>query len=119
MKEKFRTKNPVSKDNIKPFKALPGVFRQTLSYNEETMLCFFRFEKGSEIPLHNHENVQIGYVIKGKVKFLSEILEHEFVAKAGDSYVFDKNEPHGATLLEDTELIEVFYPYRPEYEPRD
>ena len=90
MKEDFKTKNPVSKDCIKPFEALPGVFRQTLAYNEETMLCFFQLEKGSEIPLHNHENVQIGYVIKGMVKFLSENPEDEFIAKAGDSYVFNK-----------------------------
>ena len=83
------------------------------------MLCFFRLEKNSEIPLHNHPNVQIGYIISGKVHFLSEVKEHEFIASKGDSYVFEAEEIHGANVLEDTELIEVFYPYRPEYEPRD
>jgi quercetin dioxygenase-like cupin family protein len=76
-------------------------------------------EKDSEIPLHNHSNVQIGYVLSGKIRFLSEDKEHEFTAAKGDSYVFEAEELHGAKVLEDTELIEVFYPYRPEYEPRD
>ena len=53
------------------------------------------------------------------MRFLSENPDEEFIATAGDSYVFKKDEMHGAKVLEDTELIEVFYPYRPEYEPRD
>ena len=117
MDKKIKTQNPVNLQDITPFEALAGVFRQTLAYNEDTMLCVFRLEKNAKIPLHNHHNVQIGYIISGKVRFLSEQSENEFVAETGDSYIFEADEKHGAEVLEDTHLIEVFYPYRPEYEP--
>ncbi len=80
---------------------------------------FLSVEKNSDIPLHNHANVQIGYIITGKIQFLSDQRGNGFIATQGDSYVFEAEEMHGAKVLEDTELIEVFYPYRPEYEPRE
>jgi quercetin dioxygenase-like cupin family protein len=119
MDEKIKTLNPINVKDIAPFEALPGIFRKTLAYNQDTMLCFFQLEKDSDIPLHNHPNVQIGYIISGKIQFLSDQKDFEFIAIQGDSYVFEAEEMHGANVLEDTELIEVFYPYRPEYEPRE
>ncbi|MHA1820814.1 MAG: cupin domain-containing protein [Promethearchaeota archaeon] len=108
-----KTQNPISLKDVKSVKALDGIFRRTLAYNEETMLCHFDMKKGAKIPLHDHIHVQIGYVIKGKIKFFTE--NGEFIASAGDSYVFDSNEKHGAELLEDSEVIEVFSPCRSEY----
>ncbi|GAI63798.1 unnamed protein product, partial [marine sediment metagenome] len=32
-----------------------------------------------------------------------------------DSYVFDSNEKHGAIILEDTDVIDVFSPAREDY----
>ena len=46
-----------------------GIFRTTLSYGDESMLCHFKMTKGSRIPLHNHVAVQNGFVIRGKLKF--------------------------------------------------
>ncbi|GAH24642.1 unnamed protein product [marine sediment metagenome] len=39
----------------------------------------------------------------------------EFIAKKGDSYVFDSNEKHGAIIMEDTDVIDVFNPAREDY----
>ena len=119
MDKQIKTKNPINVSSIKPFEALQGIFRQTLAYNKQTMLCLFELKKDADIPLHNHPNVQIGYVISGKVKFLSEVKEKEFIAAPGDSYVFEAEEKHGAKVLEDSKVIEVFHPFRPEYEPKD
>lgn len=105
--------NPINKDDVEPVKALDGIYRKTLTYNDETMLCFFKLEKNASIPLHNHEATQIGYVIKGKIRFLLE--NGEFIAQEGDSYVFDSNEKHGAEIMEESEVIEVFSPCREEY----
>jgi quercetin dioxygenase-like cupin family protein len=105
--------NPTNKDSVTPIEALKGVFRKTLVYNDKVMLCFFRLNKDAEIPLHNHEAHQIGYVIKGKIKFLTE--NDEFIAIGGDSYVFDSYKKHGAKLIEDTEIIEAFCPTRDDY----
>ena len=90
------------------------MFRTTLSFNEQTMSCHITLNQGSVIPLHNHEAVQHGYVLRGKLRFLlSE--GKSFVASVGSSYVFDPWEHHGAEALEDSEVIEFFAPMRPEY----
>jgi len=107
-------KGPVNKDDIQKFKALDGIYRKTMAYNDSVMLCFFDLEKDAEIPLHDHESHQIGYVISGKLQFITET-RGNFIAKTGDSYVFDSWEKHGAKILENAEVIEVFYPTRDEY----
>ncbi|MFA6817033.1 MAG: cupin domain-containing protein [Lentisphaeria bacterium] len=93
----------------------PCVFRKTLAYNDEAMLCSFELKKGARIPLHNHRATQIGYVISGKVQFTSEDDKTNFEASTGDSYVFDAYKTHGAIALEDTFYIEFFTPSRNEY----
>ncbi|MFX0021672.1 MAG: cupin domain-containing protein [Candidatus Hermodarchaeota archaeon] len=103
----------INKDNIKPIEMIEGVFRKTLAYNDNVMLCHFLLEKDTKIPQHNHKEHQIGYVINGKIKFLTE--HGDFIAITGDGYVFNSNEIHGAILLERSEVIEVFHPSREDY----
>ena len=91
-----------------------GIFRTTLSFNEQSMLCHFRLTRGSAIPLHNHEVVQHGYVLSGRIRFLLNEGQ-SFVATAGMSYAFDPWEHHGAEAVEDSEVVEFFAPMRPEY----
>jgi quercetin dioxygenase-like cupin family protein len=101
-------------NECKKVEMLPGIYRVTMSYNDESMLCYFYFEKGASIPLHKHEAVQNGFVVKGRVRFLQEGGKSNVMEK-GDGYIFGSNEPHGSEVLEDTELIECFTPLRPEY----
>jgi quercetin dioxygenase-like cupin family protein len=98
----------------KKVEMFPGIYRCTMSYNDESMLCYFYLEKGASIPLHKHVPVQNGFVVKGRVRFLQEGGK-SFVVEAGDGYIFASNELHGSEVLEDTELIECFTPSRPEY----
>ena len=105
--------NPINKNSIESIEVLNGIFRKTLVYNDTVMLCLFTLNKDAEIPLHNHEAHQIGYILKGEVKFFTE--NDEFIAKGGDSYVFGSHEKHGAKILEDAEIIEVFSPSRDDY----
>ena len=82
-----------------PVEMVPGIFRTTLAYIDEGMLCHFKLSKGSEIPLHNHPAIQIGYLISGKVKFILKEdgeSEHSFIAEPGTSSAFSPNEYHGA-----------------------
>lgn len=99
----------------KAVEMLPGVTRRTLAYNDEAMLCHFELKKDAEIPLHNHDPVQIGTVLSGRVRFIGAKPEHEYIAEAGDGYVMASNEKHGAVAIEDSAVIEVFSPSRPEY----
>jgi len=106
-------RNITSRNNVQAIKVFEGVYRKTLLYNNQLMLCHFTLEKNANIPLHTHKEHQIGYVIKGKLQFITE--EGEFIAKEGDSYIFDSNEKHGATVLEDSEVIDIFNPAREDY----
>jgi quercetin dioxygenase-like cupin family protein len=107
--------NPINKKDIDPVEKPENIFRRTLAYNNEVMLCHFEMKKGANIPLHNHEHVQIGYVIKGALRFITE--KGDMPVKMGDSYVFNSYEKHGAEVLENSEVIEVFAPCRDEYKP--
>jgi quercetin dioxygenase-like cupin family protein len=91
-----------------------GIFRTTLSFNDQSMLCHFQLTRGSVIPLHNHEAVQHGYVLNGSLRFLLNDGK-SFTATAGSSYAFDPWEHHGAEAIEDSEVLEFFTPMRPEY----
>ena len=106
-------RNITSRNNVQTIKVFEGVYRKTLLYNKQLMLCYFTLEKNANIPLHTHKEHQIGYIIKGKLRFITE--EREFIAKEGDSYIFDSNEKHGAVVLEDSEVIDVFNPAREDY----
>lgn len=110
----MESKRISSQTTSKPIEALPGIFRTTLAYNKETMLCHFQLKQGSAIPIHNHVAVQIGYVISGKLKFQKQD-GSSFIAESGTGYVFESEEQHGAEALEDSEVIECFAPMRPEY----
>jgi quercetin dioxygenase-like cupin family protein len=91
------------------------LIRRTLAYNSDLMLCHFTLIPGLKLELHQHVAVQIGYVLKGKVKFIKAD-GTSFIAVAGTSYVFDANEIHGIDeVYEPTEFIECFTPMRPEY----
>jgi quercetin dioxygenase-like cupin family protein len=107
-------KNLKSKNSVEPIEALEGIYRKTLVYNKDIMLCHFFLKKNAEVPLHNHKEHQVGYVIKGKLKFFTE--KSKFIAKEGESYIFDSNEEHGAIVLEDSEVIDVFSPAREDYQ---
>ncbi len=110
-------KNRINLKEGKTVESLAGVFRTTLAFNKQTMMCHFYLKKGAVIPIHHHEAVQNGYVIKGKIKFLKENEGECFTAEPGSSYLFDANEVHGAEILEDSEVLDCFSPMRPDYVP--
>ena len=99
----------------KPIENPEGIVRRTLAYNDEAMLCRFAMAKDAAIPLHSHRAAQIGYVIDGRVKFIAEKEEDAFEVGTGDSYVFGPHVKHGAVVLEDCQIVEIFAPARDEY----
>ncbi len=103
-----------NKNDIIPVEGPEGIFRSTLEYTDDAMVCHFTMKKGARVPLHNHHASQIGYVVSGKIQFHLEN-EKGFVAEEGCSYCFDRFEYHGADVLEDSEVIETFSPARDEY----
>ena len=77
----------VQKEDCPVVENPPGIFRTTLAWNEQTMLCHFRMKKGARIPLHDHPAAQNGYMVSGKVRFLNRDGE-VVLAVAGTGYCF-------------------------------
>jgi len=94
--------------------APPGIFRRTLAWNAQTMLCHFSMTAGARVPLHHHPAAQNGYVVSGKIRFRRGD-GTSFEATANVGYCFAPDEQHGAEVLEESEVIECFAPMRPEY----
>ena len=91
----------------------PGFERVTVAYNDKLMFCYFFIKKGALLKPHQHEAIQSGIIIKGKVCFHKDDGDHYL--EAGDAYVFDSMENHSLDALEDTEIAECFNPAREEF----
>ncbi len=115
MSDEMKRIERIDRDTVEAKEVLKGIFRQTLSWNEQAMTCHFLLKKGAAIPLHHHPAVQSGYVLRGLVRFQRGDEGETFIAEAGTSYVFDPEEKHAVDVLEETEIIEFFTPMRPEY----
>ncbi|QNI32937.1 cupin domain-containing protein [Alloacidobacterium dinghuense] len=93
----------------------PGLKRQVLAYNANLMLVRHLMEKGWQGVLHSHSHDQLVYVIRGRLRFTGGA--SSFEAAAGDSFVVPGNIGHQAAALEESEVLDVFNPYREEYAP--
>ncbi len=92
----------------------PGIDRITLTYDKDAMMCWFSLKKGSVLEMHRHIQSQSGFVIKGRINFI-KMDGSMLQLKTGDAYYFASNDPHGSEILEDTELLECFCPFREDY----
>ncbi len=97
-----------------PVEIRPGIFRSTLVYNADIMLCHFHEEVGARVDVHTHAAIQSGFVLRGRVQFV-DAAGTERILGPGDAYLFDSNQAHGSVALEETDLVECFTPSRPEY----
>jgi quercetin dioxygenase-like cupin family protein len=91
----------------------PGLRRQVMSYSPSMMLVRHRMQKGWVGARHSHPHEQMVYVVSGHLTF-----QHPggvFEAKAGDSFLVAGNVEHQASALEESEILDVFTPYREDY----
>ena len=103
----------ISSKNIKEIEPLKGIFRKTLVYDDNLMMIKFRLEKGSNLPIHSHPHQQMGYIVEGKLEFIAD--GNSEILIAGDSYMVKGNVEHGANVLENSIVIDIFSPKRDDY----
>ncbi len=103
------------KDNNPFHKLMEGVHMRPLAYGENTNLCEFRLQKDHRLPSHNHPYEQTGVLISGKLNF--RINSNWQIVEAGDSWSVPMNVEHEVEVLEDSVVLEVFSPVRPDYLP--
>ena len=93
----------------------PGLQRQVMSYSPSMMLVRHRMKKGWVGASHSHPHEQMVYIVSGRLTF-----QHPggvFEASTGDSFLVPGNVEHQASALEDSEVLDVFTPYREDYAP--
>lgn len=95
---------------------LPGIKLKTLAYGQKTSFTEFKMKKGSILPKHSHINEQTGYLIKGRINLT--VRNETFEAEPGDYRCIESNIEHGAEVIEDSVVIEVFSPLREDYLPK-
>ncbi|MCY1721280.1 cupin domain-containing protein [Prolixibacteraceae bacterium Z1-6] len=86
-----------------------------LAFEEKTILCEFKLDKGSDLPAHQHPYEQTGYLISGKMDL--RIGKEWFVAESGDSWSIPENMEHEVKILEASIVLELFTPIRTDYLP--
>jgi len=99
--------------NFRPL--IDGVTMRPLAWEEITILCEFKLEKGYRIPPHKHSYEQTGYLISGKLNFRIDKTWNK--AEGGDSWSIPENVEHEVEILENSVVLEMFSPIRPDYLP--
>jgi len=91
----------------------PGMQREVLAYNQKLMLVRHHFLKGWKGTSHSHPHDQLVYVVAGRIQFVGDGKTIEL--RSGDSLIVKGNVEHKASALEDSEVLDVFAPYREDY----
>lgn len=81
------------------------------------MVARVLLKQGAVVPMHQHHNEQITYILEGALKFL--IGGEEIVVRAGEVLCIPPHVPHEAHALEDTVDLDVFNPPREDWINRD
>ncbi len=103
------------KDKPSPRRLMEGVTMRPLAFGEKTNLCEFRLQKGYRLPSHSHSYEQTGTLLSGKLNFRIDSTWHE--VEAGDSWSIPMDVEHEVEIMEDSVVLEVFSPVRPDYLP--
>jgi quercetin dioxygenase-like cupin family protein len=103
------------KDSVAFRPLITGVTMRPLVFEDKTILCEFKLEKGHLLPAHFHPYEQTGYLISGKLNFRIDRDWH--LVEPGDSWCIPENIEHEVEVLEDSVALELFSPIRPDYLP--
>ena len=99
-----------------PKEKLNDLLDRRLVTGERIMLSHVYMKKGCIVPLHQHENEQVTYILDGALHFfLGEDQKEERILRTGDVLHIPSNLPHKAVALEDTLDLDVFSPPRQDW----
>lgn len=83
-------------------------------HGERITVGFVELEPNLEVPEHQHENEQLGFVLQGKVTMVIDGDAREL--GVGETYVIPGNVPHSAsTGPEGAVVVDVFNPIRADW----
>ena len=99
-------------DDIPAKEVLPGLFGKFV-HGEKSSLAVWNIKKGAIIPMHDHENEQITYIMEGELQMT--IGETTIIFKAGNLKVIPPFVPHSALALTDCRVLDTWAPVREAY----
>lgn len=83
---------------------------------DRVMLAHVYLTKGAVVPMHQHENEQLTYILGGGLRFWIESEDADPIeVHAGQVLTIPANVPHKAEALEDTFDVDVFSPPRQDW----
>jgi quercetin dioxygenase-like cupin family protein len=103
----------ITPQEIAQIEMLPGVHRRTMGTTDEVMICEFFIERDALVPMHQHMNDQVGYVVQGAIEMT--IGGQVRACQAGESYAVPAGVLHGGRALVDSVIIDAFSPPREDY----
>ena len=99
-----------------PRERVNDLLDRRLITGERMMLAHVYLKRGCLVPMHQHENEQLTYILEGALEFtLGTDRARKVVVRAGEVLVIPSNLPHEAVALEDTLDIDVFSPPRQDW----
>jgi len=92
---------------------LSDLIDREMVVGNKLMLARVFLKKGAHVPMHQHHNEQVTYILDGALKFAID--GKEIVVRAGEVLCIPSNMPHEAWALEDTLDLDVFDPPREDW----
>lgn len=77
------------------------------------MLVRHLMEAGWKGARHSHQHEQLVYIVRGHLRFQSG--DSSFEVFSGDSFIVPGDLEHEAFAIEESEVLDVFTPYREDY----
>ena len=93
-----------------------AISRQFL-HSDNLMLARVLLKRGAHVPLHQHHNEQMTYILSGALEF--HIEGQVVVVREGEVLTIPPHVPHEAFALEDTVDLDVFNPPRQDWIDHD
>jgi quercetin dioxygenase-like cupin family protein len=99
-----------------PKESLTSLLDRRLITADRMMLAHVYLKKGCVVPLHQHENEQLTYILKGRLQFFIGADDREgIVVNEGEVLHLPSDVPHKAVALEDTLDVDIFSPPRQDW----
>lgn len=91
----------------------PGVLRRRLVSTAQIYQMSVDLAQGSVVPLHQHPQEQISYVVSGRLRF--QVGDATIEAGPGDTIAIPGDTPHAVWTHEPSLVIDTFIPPREDY----
>jgi len=99
-----------------PKEHLNDLLDRRIICGKKIMLAHIYLKKSSIVPLHQHENEQVTYILEGELLFWIGTEESDPISvKAGEVLCIPPNVPHKAQAVTDTLDMDVFCPPRQDW----